>query len=332
MSRWIEWVRKWAKDNNTTYGCALSEKDCSASYRAKYGISKKLPVKKEREMMGAEDVNRARKKPKKLPKNLIIYEEEEADEMDMMAKEDINRARKKPNREKKEAFSMASEDLLSKMTINKKTKKKPKKLPKNLIIYEEEEVNEMNMMAKEDINVARKKEILKKLSPLEKELKEINKKIENKKQFVEMSRMMGEDYNAPETYKTPVMVRKRKKKAPVPAPADEERGYILDEGTDSNFNRYWIIASPTQLRNQVVKETFFRIITAFKDNFKTNSAKTKLYNKIQKANAGEMAGLIKNYFNPNSPKRIDHFAEQRFLKDFFTKSTTKGDAIGTIAV
>ena len=179
MSRWIEWVRKWAKDNNTTYGCALSEKDCSASYRAKYGVSKKLPVKKEREMMGAED---------------------------------INIAKKKPNREKKEAFSMASEDLLSKMTINKKTKKKPKKLPKNLIIYEEEEEDEMNMMAKEDINVARKKEILKKLSPLEKELKEINKKIENKKQFVEMSRMMGEDYNAPETYKTPVMERKKQAK------------------------------------------------------------------------------------------------------------------------
>ena len=212
MSRWIEWVRKWAKDNNTTYGCALSEKDCSASYRAKYGISKKLPVKKEREMMGVEDVNRAKKKPKKLPKNVIIYEEEEGNEMDMMAKEDINRARKKPNREKKEAFSMASEDLLSKMTINKKTKKKPKKLPKNLIIYEEEEEDEMNMMAKEDINVARKKEILKKLSPLEKELKEINKKIENKKQFVEMSRMMGEDYNAPETYKTPVMERKKQAK------------------------------------------------------------------------------------------------------------------------
>ena len=179
MSRWIEWVKKWAKDNNTTYGCALSEKDCSASYRAKYGISKKLPVKKEREMMGAEDVNRAKKKP---------------------------------NREKKEAFTMASEDLLSKRTINKKTKKKPKKMPKNFVIYEEEEGNEMEMMGKEDINVARKKEILKKLSPLEEELKEINKKIENKKQFVEMSRMMGEDYNAPETYKTPVMVRKRKKK------------------------------------------------------------------------------------------------------------------------
>ena len=118
---------------------------------------------------------------------------------------------------------------------------------------------------------------------------------------------------------------------PVPAPAkaqlDEERGYILDEGTNSDFNRYWIIASPTQLGNQVVKETFFRIITDYKDNFKSKVAKTKLYNLIQKANTGEMAGLIKKYFNPNSPKRIDYFAQQRFLKDFFTKSTTKGDAI-----
>jgi hypothetical protein len=129
---------------------------------------------------------------------------------------------------------------------------------------------------------------------------------------------------------------KEEKPAPAPAPApakkkaqlDEDRGYILDEGTDSDFNRYWIIASPTQLGNQVVKETFFRIITDDKDNFKTKSAKTKLYNQIQKANAGEMADLIKKYFNPNSPKRFDYFAKRNFLKDFFTKSPTKGDAKG----
>ena len=118
---------------------------------------------------------------------------------------------------------------------------------------------------------------------------------------------------------------------PVPAPAkaqlDDDRGYILDEGTNSDFNRYWIIASPTQLGNQVVKEAFFRIITDYKDNFKTKSAKTKIYNQIQKADTREMAGLIKQYFNPNSPKRIDFPTKKRFLKDFFTKSTIKGNAI-----
>ena len=134
--------------------------------------------------------------------------------------------------------------------------------------------------------------------------------------------MGAEDINRAKAKKAPA------KKAPAKAQLDEERGYILDEGTNPrDFNRYWIIAYPTQLGSQVVRETFFRMLTDYEDNFKTKAAKTKLYNQIQKANTGEMAGLIKKYFNRNSSKRIDHFAKQRFLKDFFTKSTTKGDAI-----
>lgn len=64
-NRWVDFIRKWAKDNNTTYSCALSEGDCKEAYRAKYGIRKAVPAKTERERMGLEDVNRAQKKKKK---------------------------------------------------------------------------------------------------------------------------------------------------------------------------------------------------------------------------------------------------------------------------
>lgn len=115
MSRWIEFVKKWSKDHDTTYACALSQPECSQEYRKKYGSRKKLPVKKEREMMGAEDINvLPKKKPKK--KKLIIEEGEEN------------------------------------LTPNYKYKK-----------------------------------------PL---IDELKNKLENKKQLLEMSRMMGEDYNA----------------------------------------------------------------------------------------------------------------------------------------
>lgn len=54
-NRWTDFVKKWASDNDTTYGCALSKPECSQAYRAKYGNRKKLSQKKERELMGAED-------------------------------------------------------------------------------------------------------------------------------------------------------------------------------------------------------------------------------------------------------------------------------------
>jgi hypothetical protein len=30
---WISWVKKWAKDHNISYGCAISDIDCVAEYR-----------------------------------------------------------------------------------------------------------------------------------------------------------------------------------------------------------------------------------------------------------------------------------------------------------
>ena len=64
-NRWVDFIRKWAKDNDTSYSCALSNPKCKDAYRAKYGIRKAVPARTERERMGLEDVD-AKPKPKKM--------------------------------------------------------------------------------------------------------------------------------------------------------------------------------------------------------------------------------------------------------------------------
>lgn len=90
MSRWTDWVRKWAKDHDTSYGCALTQEDCRAEYHKKYGNRKKLPRKTERELMGMEDKDAGeeiyilpKKKPKKKkPKKMLIIESDSEEEDD----------------------------------------------------------------------------------------------------------------------------------------------------------------------------------------------------------------------------------------------------------
>lgn len=41
MTAWTDHVKEFARQHNTTYGCALSMPDCSASYRAKKGEAPK---------------------------------------------------------------------------------------------------------------------------------------------------------------------------------------------------------------------------------------------------------------------------------------------------
>lgn len=66
-TNWTNFVKSFAKENNISYGCALSMPDCSALYRDKYGNPKKVSQKKERERMGAEDINRIITPPKQTP-------------------------------------------------------------------------------------------------------------------------------------------------------------------------------------------------------------------------------------------------------------------------
>lgn len=54
-SKWIEHIKAFAAKNNLSYGCALSDPEC----RATYTPVKKTTQKKERETMGSEDINRA---------------------------------------------------------------------------------------------------------------------------------------------------------------------------------------------------------------------------------------------------------------------------------
>jgi len=114
-TRWTEFVKDWASKRNLTYGCAMSKPECSADYKKKYP---KPLTKKQQKEQAKKDTFR------------------EGVERGEMEDEDINRARKKPKRETKEAFKMASEDILSRQTINKKAKKDK---PNIRLVIEEDE-------------------------------------------------------------------------------------------------------------------------------------------------------------------------------------------------
>jgi hypothetical protein len=64
---WVEHIRKFARENGKTYGCALSDPACKASYKS----NKKPTQKSERASMGANDVNQA-KKPKTLRERMRV--------------------------------------------------------------------------------------------------------------------------------------------------------------------------------------------------------------------------------------------------------------------
>jgi len=84
-NNWINYVKSYAQQHHLSYACALSQPACKDGYRAKHGISKKVPQKVERERMGLEDINI---KPP---------------------------PRRKPAQHSKEAFKMATEDIRSRL-------------------------------------------------------------------------------------------------------------------------------------------------------------------------------------------------------------------------
>jgi hypothetical protein len=68
VNRWVEHIRKFARENNKSYGCALSDPACKASYTP---LPKKPTQKSERASMGSNDVNQA-KKPKTLRERMRV--------------------------------------------------------------------------------------------------------------------------------------------------------------------------------------------------------------------------------------------------------------------
>jgi hypothetical protein len=79
MSKWTDFVKKWASEKNVSYGCALSKPQCSADYR--------------------------KKNPKPLTKK------QQNEERSGMSKEDINVADKDADKQRKERIEMGKEDV-----------------------------------------------------------------------------------------------------------------------------------------------------------------------------------------------------------------------------
>lgn len=99
-NRWTTFVRDFANRHNMTYPCAMSDVDCKAQYKDKYGNRKNIPKKQQKEMMGMEDIQSQKentqyknqlkenikmtmedvnvvKKPKKKKNIKLVIEEEE---------------------------------------------------------------------------------------------------------------------------------------------------------------------------------------------------------------------------------------------------------------
>ena len=76
VNAWVEHVRNFAKKNGISYGCAVSNADCKASYhkqKARNAKKTRTP-EQETEGMGAEDTDAVKKAKKKKKKKLIIKE------------------------------------------------------------------------------------------------------------------------------------------------------------------------------------------------------------------------------------------------------------------
>ena len=110
-------------------------------------------------------------------------------------------------------------------------------------------------------------------------------------------------------------IMKHKDEAEKPKKPTEPDEYSLGYATYPEMSM-----TTTTLNDSFMKEIFYRLLTDDEDNFKTPLIRKRLYNKIMRANAEEMASIISSYVNRNSSKRIFYFAEQRFLKQFAYKT------------
>jgi len=91
-NRWTDFVRGYADTNKLSYMCALSTPDCKEQYKSKYGSSKKVSQKKEKETMGVNDPREIKKKTHRkrvetLKKKLEVVKE--TAENKMMGAEDV---------------------------------------------------------------------------------------------------------------------------------------------------------------------------------------------------------------------------------------------------
>jgi hypothetical protein len=148
---WVEHIRKYAKDNNMTYACALTDPNCKGSYKK---APKPLTQKKERELMGAEEATtKAIIKKKKDHKEKVV-----ALKSKMLKTQAIKGVPDKAN-EILETAKMGAEDKPAeeniKMTISEK---KPKGRPRAYTLPTEETLErERAGMSAEDKKAPAKK-------------------------------------------------------------------------------------------------------------------------------------------------------------------------------
>ena len=217
-NRWIEFVRKWAAKAGISYACAVSKPECRAEYQAIYGNRKKLPRKTEREMMGQEDIRsqavRTLEKQKKKKPALIIESDSEEETYII------------PKKKKPELIIESDSEEEYIITPKKKVAKKSQKsVATERVSPKLKPVMDKLKMLQEDLQsqMIRKKQMTATLrSKLSKELKGV---LDEKKRLVEMSRMMGEDRDAPPALKAEVQKIEKKIKKVKPlliVESDEE--------------------------------------------------------------------------------------------------------------
>jgi hypothetical protein len=98
-NKWVDYVKRWAKKNNMSYGCALTDPQLKIDYR-----KSSTTTKQERDMMGGEDRDAPEKKKS--------TEKLEAKEREMMGAEDRD---------------APEEEIVVNYTPKKKKKREPKK-------------------------------------------------------------------------------------------------------------------------------------------------------------------------------------------------------------
>jgi hypothetical protein len=173
---WIEFIKVWAKKNNKSYGCAISDPQLKIDYRKSYPSKQQQKERQssEREKMGMEDID--------APEEEIIIEP--------VKKKGKKKSTKKL--EAKEMEMMGMEDELS-----YQTRKRPKigifKDPKMLqyaISSKRSKLLNRELMKKLD-------EEMKKIEEEKKNIEELKKLRDIKKQVKEIEMMGMEDRDAP---------------------------------------------------------------------------------------------------------------------------------------
>ena len=89
------------------------------------------------------------------------------------------------------------------------------------------------------------------------------------------------------------------------APTKEPDEYVIGD-TGGNL----VYMTPSQLESQTTRETFIRMLRS-NGAFKSQAADTKLYNQMKRADAKEMASILRSNMD-----KVEYFTRQKFFKDF----------------